>query len=72
MEVDGVPTLDLDAFIAAVKGRGHRESLRLKTVTWNNVVEVITLKLDTYYFPAYQLTRAEDGWHRSELGAARP
>ncbi len=68
VEVDDTPTPDLDAFIAAVGSRGHRDSLRLKTVTWNNVVEVITLKLDNFYFPAYQLVKSEAGWQRLGLG----
>ena len=42
--VDGRPTPDLDAFIAAVKGRENRSSVRLKTVTWNGTVDVTTLK----------------------------
>ena len=39
VEVDGRPTPDLDAFIAAVQGRADRSSLRLKTVTWNGSIE---------------------------------
>ena len=39
VEVDGRPTPDLDAFIAAVRGRPDRSSVRLKTVTWNGSIE---------------------------------
>lgn len=66
-EVDGVPTPDLDAFIASVKGRPNRSSLRLKTVSWNGTVEVLTLKLDEHYWPAYELRRTSDGWQRQAL-----
>ena len=68
MEVDGVPTPDLDTFLKTVTGRPNRSSVRLKTITWNNAPEVITLKLDKHYWPAYELTRGADGsWTRRDL-----
>jgi S1-C subfamily serine protease len=67
VEVDGRPTPDLDAFIAAVSGRSDRAAVRLKTVTWNNGVEIITLKLDNRYWPAYELVYGEQGWERLPL-----
>ena len=66
-EVDGVPVPTLDAFIRAVSGRPDHSSLRLKTVAWNDAVEVITLRLDRHYWPAYELRRDESGWHRVSL-----
>ncbi len=66
-EVDGVPVPDLDAFIRAVSGRTDRSSIRLKTVSWNDAVEVITMRLDRHYWPAYELRRSETGWHRIPL-----
>ena len=65
--VDDQSTLDLDSFLAAVRGREDRTSLRLKTLTWNNAVEVITLKLDNKYWPTYELTRTASGWQRQSL-----
>jgi len=64
VEVDGSPTPDLDAFIAAVQGRADRSSVRLRTVTWNGSTEVITLKLDRHYWPTYELRRTAGGWQR--------
>lgn len=55
VEVDGEPVPDLDAFIAAVRGRPDRASLRLTTVTWNGFVEVLTPKLDAIYWPTYEI-----------------
>ena len=67
-EVDGQPTLDLDHFIQAVQGKADRASGRLKTIAWNGQVDVITLKLDKHYWPAYELDRQTDGtWKRIDL-----
>ena len=67
VEVDGRPTPDLDAFIEAVRGRDDRAAVRLRTITWNGSTEVITLKLDKHYWPAYELVRGPAGWERVEL-----
>jgi len=67
VEVDGVPTPDLDAFLKTVTGKQDRSSLRLKTITWNNAPEVITMKLDRHYWPAYELRRTDSGWQRTAL-----
>ena len=67
-EVDGQPTADLDAFIKTVGGKSERASLRLTTVSWNGQTDVITLKLDKHYWPAYELVRQKDGsWVRTAL-----
>jgi S1-C subfamily serine protease len=67
VEVDGVPTPDLDAFLKVVAGKPDRASLRLRTITWNNAPEVITLKLDRHYLPTYEVRRANGDWERLAL-----
>ena len=62
--MDGIPVADLDAFIRAVSGRPDGASVRLKTVTWNGSVDIITLRLDQHYWPAYELRRTDTGWKR--------
>ena len=58
----------MDAFIKAVRGRPDRASVRLKTISWNSQVDVITLKLDNHYWPAYELDRQSDGrWTRTAI-----
>lgn len=65
--VDGQPTPDLDAFLAAVEDKQNREPVRLTTINWTGQVEVVTLKLDLHYFPTYELKRTLDGWVRQML-----
>jgi pro-apoptotic serine protease NMA111 len=67
VEVDGKPTPDLDAFLATMAGKPDRAAVLLKTITWTNAVEVITLTLDKHYWPTYELRRAQDGWERHEI-----
>jgi S1-C subfamily serine protease len=66
--VDDTDTPDLQSFVELVSGREDQTSVRLKTVTWNGAVEVITLKLDNQYWPAYEIRRTNDGWQRSPIG----
>ncbi|MEM8984617.1 MAG: PDZ domain-containing protein, partial [Pseudomonadota bacterium] len=70
IEVDGVPTPDLATFIAAVAGKDDRDSLRIKTLNFNDAVEVTTLKLDERYWPAYEVYRDADGWTRRSLDSS--
>ncbi|MGC4029825.1 MAG: trypsin-like peptidase domain-containing protein [Steroidobacteraceae bacterium] len=67
VEVDGQPTPDLDAFLRVVAGRPDRSSLRLRTLSWNNQPEVITLKLDGHYWPTSEIVRHADGWDRHSI-----
>ncbi len=68
VSVDDTETPDLKSFVDAVAGKGDQTAVRLKTVTWNGAVEVITLKLDTQYWPAYEIRRTDKGWRRAEIG----
>ncbi|HMB73489.1 MAG TPA: PDZ domain-containing protein, partial [Gammaproteobacteria bacterium] len=65
--VDGHATPDLDAFLEVVDDIGDGQSVRLNTVSWNNVPQVITLKLDEQYWPSYQLVRNDESWARMPL-----
>jgi S1-C subfamily serine protease len=68
VEIDETPTPDLETFVDVIADKKEHESIRVKTVTWNGAVEVITLKLDNQYWPAYEIRRTEDGWVRSDIG----
>jgi S1-C subfamily serine protease len=65
--VDGQPVADLDSFIALVRGKRDRESVRLTSVTWNNQPEVLTLKVDETYWPGYQIRWQAGEWRREPL-----
>jgi S1-C subfamily serine protease len=68
LAVDGHPTPDLDAFISVVKGMPNHGSVRLKLVDLDGRVEVLTLKLDTDFWPTYELVQTESGWERRPIG----
>ncbi len=66
-QVDGVAIADLDQFLEVVGTQGNRDAVRLTTVTWNNQLEVLTLKLDDTYWPAWQISWQDDAWQRTNL-----
>jgi len=66
--VDDTDTPDLNAFVDVISGKEDREAVRLKTVSWNGSVEIITLKLDNQYWPAYEIRHTEQGWQRAPIG----
>jgi S1-C subfamily serine protease len=65
--VDGEPTPDLEAFVRVTTSLGDKESVRLNTMSFNDVPEVITLKLDPQYWPSYELVRNGYEWRRQDL-----
>ena len=66
--VDDVDTPDLQTFLDVVRDKDDKASVRVKTVSWNGAVQVITLKLDNQYWPAYEVRHTEDGWSRNSIG----
>jgi C-terminal processing protease CtpA/Prc len=68
--IDGKPTPDLDGFIEVITGLGERDAVRINTVGFNDVPEVITLKLDRLYWGSYELRRSGYEWQRLELDTA--
>lgn len=65
--VDDVATPDLDAFLKVVSTKQDRAAVRLKTINWSGMVEVITLKLDLQYWPTLDFERDGAGvWSRTD------
>lgn len=67
IEVNGEPTPDLDAFLAAVAGTDDRGSVRMKLLDLEGRVRVKTLKLDLEYWPTSELLRGPGGWDRRKI-----
>jgi pro-apoptotic serine protease NMA111 len=65
--LDGEPTPDLEAFVRVATSLGDQESVRLNTMSFNDVPEVITMKLDPQYWPSYELIRDGYEWRRQDL-----
>jgi pro-apoptotic serine protease NMA111 len=69
--VDGEPTPDLDAFLAAVKDKPDRGTVMLQLVDLDGRPSVMTLVLDLQYWPTYEIDRDTDGsWKRAEIPSA--
>jgi len=67
IEVNGVETPDLDAFIGAVEALGDRDVVRLKMRTLSDREVLRTLKLDLRYWPTEILKFTPEGWRRESL-----
>jgi S1-C subfamily serine protease len=65
--VNGAATPDMETFIKAVQGMQDRESVRLAVKNWDGTGQIITLKLDLRYWPAYVVERTAQGWERRAL-----
>ena len=65
--VDDTETPNLQALLGAIRGLDDHSSVRIKTITWNGAVQVITLKLDNQYWPAYEIRRTGNGWVRESI-----
>ncbi len=67
VEINEQPVATVDELINVVRTLPDRSTARLKTLDLNNQVKVITLKIDTLYWPAYELVHTETGWIRRDI-----
>jgi hypothetical protein len=72
MAIDGQPTPDIDSFVKVAASVAGHDSVRLNTLSFNDVPEVITMRLDPEYWPSYELKRDGYEWRRFALGSDRP
>jgi hypothetical protein len=69
VELDGHPTPDLDAFLAAVAGNPEGRPVRLKTIDLDGKVAVVTLKPDQQFWPTAEIRLGARGWERIDRSA---
>lgn len=68
--VNSKPTPDLDAFLDAVGQVQDNTYVRIRTVSFDNVPIVVSVKTNNHYFPTSDLRRddtSECGWSRHEI-----
>jgi S1-C subfamily serine protease len=65
--VDGLPTPDLDDFLAVTAGKNDGESVRLRLESLRGKVRVVTLETDLHNWPTQELRRTPEGWVRQEF-----
>ena len=64
IEVNGMATPNLDQFLELTANQSDASPVRVTTVTWNNSVEILTLKLDQTYWPSYEIIYSDGDWRR--------
>jgi S1-C subfamily serine protease len=66
--VNGTPTPDLDAFIAAVAPLRDGADVRLAVVGLDTKRSVRTLRVDLHYWKTYEIVADADGeWQRRDI-----
>jgi len=65
---DGIPTPDLDSFLAAVTDAdgNFKDEVRLTLRTWDGRTQPLAMRLDPHYWPTYELLRGPEGWVRRD------
>ncbi|MEP1385476.1 MAG: trypsin-like peptidase domain-containing protein [Paraglaciecola sp.] len=64
VEIDGTPITTADDFLEAVKNKQHQETVIIKTLDFNNIPKITTLRMDNNYWPFYELIYQDGDWHR--------
>jgi S1-C subfamily serine protease len=65
--INDVPTPDLDAFLAAVKGETQGQAVRVKMLTLDGRVQVATMKLDPHYWPTTLFELVDGEWRGTRV-----
>jgi hypothetical protein len=69
LSVNGQPTETLDAFLESTSGLKDGEYVRIKTVSFDGIPSVVSVKFCHHYWPTSVLVKsseAERGWNMVE------
>ncbi|RKP05648.1 trypsin-like cysteine/serine peptidase domain-containing protein [Thamnocephalis sphaerospora] len=69
-QVNGKPTPDLDAFLSAVRVCPDNEYVRVKTISFDMIPMVLSIKQNLHYWPTSELVRdpsADCGWRSVDI-----
>ncbi|MGJ8692242.1 MAG: trypsin-like peptidase domain-containing protein [Thalassotalea sp.] len=64
VEIDGVNIESPDDFLQAVKNKKHQQSVVIKTLDFDNKINLVTLKIDNHYWPFYEVKYEHGQWHK--------
>ena len=67
VEVDDTPISDLDDFKESIRSKKINDTIKLGTLSWNGSKNVITMKLNNRYWPAYEIKRNGYEWDRTVI-----
>ena len=67
IEVDDTPISNLADFKESVRSKKFNDTIKLSTLSWNGSKNVITMKLNNRYWPAYEIKKNGYEWNRSVI-----
>ena len=67
VEVDDTPISNLDDFKESIRSKKINGTIKLGTLSWNGSKNVITMKLNNRYWPAYEIKRNGYEWNRTVI-----
>jgi hypothetical protein len=65
--LNGRAVADLDALAAELRGLAPGQPLRVELLDLQGRSELLTLKPDNLYWPAFEMRRGPEGWARRSL-----
>ena len=67
IEVDDTPISNLIDFKESIRSKKISDTIKLGTLSWNGSKNVITMKLNNRYWPAYEIKKNGYEWNRAVI-----